>query len=266
MEEQGYNIFDINDPFYRDFCTPYKSSKKTDVLLSDRVEHIYNNEDAQCQDGCKFSNYIVGTKYINCTCDADIQEEEEEMEVKKIDKMDAKTFGQSFYYVLKYSNYKILKCYKLVFVKDVFKKNKGGIIIFILFILYCCCLIWHICQGLNPLRKSLGDIIEEEEKEGKIILPKTTELFPPKKKKSAFKDKNAKKKRNTTAFDIVGNTATKTVKVKDDTKRFSSKSQINEQVKSSKGKEKRNKKLSSSTKEIQDQFLVGLNQENQNQN
>jgi hypothetical protein len=82
-------------------------------------------------------------------------------------------------------------------------------------------------------------------------LPKTTDLFPPKKKKSAFKDKNAKKKkRNATAFDIVGNTATKTVKVKDDTKRFSSKSEINEHAKKNKGKEKRNKKLSSSTKEI----------------
>ena len=52
MEEYGYNIFDINDKFYRDFCTPYKSENNTDVLLSDRVDHYYNNDDAKCQDGC----------------------------------------------------------------------------------------------------------------------------------------------------------------------------------------------------------------------
>ena len=40
------------------------------------------------------------------------------------------------YDVLKYSNYKVLKCYKLVFVKRVLTKNLGSIIILILFILY----------------------------------------------------------------------------------------------------------------------------------
>ena len=61
-------MFDINDPFYKDFCTPYKSKDKTDMLLSDRIDSIYNNKDAQCQPGCKFSNYIFGSNFINCTC------------------------------------------------------------------------------------------------------------------------------------------------------------------------------------------------------
>ena len=201
MEELGYNIFDINDPFYRDYCTPYKSSSNTDVLLSDRVEHIYNNEDAKCQGNCKFANYIVGTKFINCTCDTET--EEEEIQEKKIDKMDAKTLGQSFYYVLKYSNYNILKCYKLVFVRDVLKKNKGALIIFILFILYMCCLIWHSCQGLNPLKKSLGFVFEEDERRGKYFAYRSLVDFPPKKNKSAFKDKSVKNnKRSTTMFDL----------------------------------------------------------------
>ena len=76
IEELGYDIYNINDPFYRDFCTPYESSENADVLLSDRVDHIYNNEDAKCQGGCKFNNYIVGTRFINCACDAESNEEE----------------------------------------------------------------------------------------------------------------------------------------------------------------------------------------------
>ena len=104
MEALGYNIYDINDPFYTDICTPCKSSGNTDVLLSDRRDYIFNNEDTLCQAGCKFSNYINGTNYINCTCETKRMEEEEDLE-KKIDKMDAKTFSESFYYV----NIRIIK-------------------------------------------------------------------------------------------------------------------------------------------------------------
>ena len=243
MEELGYNIFDINDPFYRDYCTPYKSSGNTDVLLSDRIEHIYNNQDAKCQNNCKFSNYIVNTKFINCTCDVENQEEEENLE-KKIDKMDAKTLGQSFYYVLKYSNYKILKCYKLVFVKDVLSKNKGGIIIFILFILYLCCLIWYICQGLNRLKKSLGFVFDENGKNGKFILYKNTVYFPPKKRKSSTKEKNKKSSKMKTSIIEPDN---KTTQYKNESKRISSNSQIFD---NSKSRGKTPRKHYSSTKEI----------------
>ena len=36
LKAQGYNLFDKNDKFYTDICTPYKSPNGTDVLLSDR--------------------------------------------------------------------------------------------------------------------------------------------------------------------------------------------------------------------------------------
>jgi hypothetical protein len=234
MEEYGYNIFDINDKFYRDFCTPYKSENNTDVLLSDRVDHYYNNDDAKCQDGCKFSNYIVGTKFINCTCHTVTYEEEEGYGEKKIDKMDAKTFGQSFYYVLKYSNYKILKCYKLAFSKNAFTKNKGGIIIFILFIMYCCCLIWHICQGLGPLQKSFEYRTDEKGKI-KFILLKS---FPPKKRKSTMTERKPKSsKRN---LSIIENAETKIEK--------EPKTKLVDKIK---GKDKKkSKRHYSSTKEI----------------
>jgi len=120
LEELGFNLFDINDRFYTDYCAPYTSSSKTDMLLSDRINYIYNNIDAQCQSNCRFSNYVSGSRYINCTWNV---EKEKEVETKYIDKLNYETFGQSFYYVLKYSNYKILKCYKLVFVKTFFFKK-----------------------------------------------------------------------------------------------------------------------------------------------
>ena len=59
LKEFGYNLFDINSPFYNDICTPYKSQDGTDVLLSDRINSYYYNDDTSCQSNCKFSDYLM---------------------------------------------------------------------------------------------------------------------------------------------------------------------------------------------------------------
>ena len=178
LKELGYNMFDLNDPFYQYYCSTFKTLAKTDMLLTDRVDHIYNNLDVKCKDNCVFSNYIADTSYINCSCNVYKQKTKE---YKKVDKLNYHTFIQSFYYVLKYSNYKILQCYKLVFVKTVFSENKGSIFIFILFIFYLICLILYIIKGVNPLKHSLKDFIFEENGNIQLETAKNTIFFPPKK-------------------------------------------------------------------------------------
>ena len=42
-KDSGYDIFNIKDPFYQDICIPFDSSNGTDIILSDRVDYIYNN-------------------------------------------------------------------------------------------------------------------------------------------------------------------------------------------------------------------------------
>ena len=44
LKDSGYDLFDINSKFYTDFCTPYTSPDGTDILLSDRVNYIFNNQ------------------------------------------------------------------------------------------------------------------------------------------------------------------------------------------------------------------------------
>ena len=78
IKELGYNMFNINDKFYQDICTPYKSSVNSDILLSDRINYIYNNEDARCQDNCEFYSYFLGSRYINCSCSIDKIENKKE--------------------------------------------------------------------------------------------------------------------------------------------------------------------------------------------
>ena len=45
MKNSGYDMFNIKDPFYQDICTPFDSSNGTDILLIDRIDYIYYNED-----------------------------------------------------------------------------------------------------------------------------------------------------------------------------------------------------------------------------
>ena len=196
MKELGYNMFDRNDKFYNDICTPYKTTVESDILLSDRVDYIFNNEDTQCQGNCEFSDYFLSSRFINCKCNVDNNDIIE----PKVDKFETKTLYQIFYYVLKYSNYKILKCYKLVFHKNSITKNWGSIIILILFTLYLICLIFYILKGLTPLRYNTELIIQENEK---INTNKINLLFPPvkkdKSKRSSLKEKEKKKKNSNSA-------------------------------------------------------------------
>ena len=173
MKELGYNMFDINDPFYTDICTPYKSSGKTDMLLSDRIDYIYNNEDAQCQSNCQFSGYLFDSQYINCTCNVNHNEEKETV---KVEKFKPKKLYESFFEVLKYSNYKILKCYKLIGNKRIITKNIENIMLIIFFIFYLVSLISYIIRGIKPLKIKLEEIVKIEE-DGKNILNGDIKIF-----------------------------------------------------------------------------------------
>ena len=61
---QGYDPFDLNDIFYREICTPYKSENGTDVLLDDREEYIYSSSGnlRNCAEGCDYSTYSLDNK------------------------------------------------------------------------------------------------------------------------------------------------------------------------------------------------------------
>ena len=239
LEENGYNMFDLNDPFYQDYCSTFKTLAKTDMLLTDRVDHIYNNLDAKCQDNCVFSNYVLDTKYINCSCNVYKQKTKE---FKKVDKLNYHTFLQSFYYVLKYSNYKILQCYKLVFVKTVFSENKGSIFILILFILYLICLIMYIKKGVNPLKKNMLEILEANQNGMlDIEIAKTTLFFPPPKNKRS----SVKKRHKSSVGELVPKNLEKKIKFEKQPK-LDSKSPF---FKEKNAKDKTNMKKYASTKE-----------------
>ena len=149
LKALGYDMFNINDKFYQDICTPYKTEDSTDILLTDRIDFIYNNDDAQCQTNCQFSEYLLDTQYISCECslDGNIQK-------NRIDKFNAKKIYESFYEVLKYSNYQVFKCYKLVFSKKILE-NIGGIIIFLYFCINIGCFVFYLIKKDISLKNEI---------------------------------------------------------------------------------------------------------------
>ena len=158
MKSMGYDMLNINDPFYQDICTPYNTENNTDIMLSDRIDYIYNNKDSQCQSNCDFSSYISNSLYINCSCSVVEEEKKEEEEFS------GKKIYESFYEVLKYSNLKILKCFKLTLRKKTFQKNLGSIIVLSSFLIYFACLFFFIIKGITPLKNKFVNILQNKTK------------------------------------------------------------------------------------------------------
>ena len=113
LSESGYNLFNSNDSFYNDICSPYTSEKGIDIPLSDRQNEIYNNikDYTLCQKNCSFVYYNSTNKKSKCECS--VQIEDIKTETKIVNYKDE--LFKSFYKTLINSNFLVLKCYKLTF-------------------------------------------------------------------------------------------------------------------------------------------------------
>ena len=154
LQNYGYDLFNINDQFYTDICAPYSSEDGTDVLLSDRINYYYNGTYTTCQSNCGYSSFNLQNEYLICECKIIA----EDIDINDFSKF-SKRFYKNFYDILKYSNYKTLKCYKLVFNLNYLKKNIGSFIVIFFFIGFLCCLIIFIFKRINPLLRDITKIV-----------------------------------------------------------------------------------------------------------
>ena len=159
LKEQGYNLFDKNDKFYREFCTPYNSLDGTDVILPDRINDIYEKNKLECQENCEYSDYLPETKYLKCECNVT---KEKKINTKDPTKITAKSVTKSFFNVLKYSNYRVLYCYNLVFRKVTIKENAGSILSNIYFIGYLIALFILYNTKASYLKTEIDKLLIDE--------------------------------------------------------------------------------------------------------
>ena len=144
-----YELFNINSPFYQDICTEYTSNGGTGMTLSDRINYIYNNGDIKCQPNCIASEYSEELKYLNCSCDINI-------EINYMnEKFNSKNNYENSYDDSKYSSYKVIKCYNLIFSEFFTTKNKGRIIASTFIVINLGCLVFFIIKRINPIKNKL---------------------------------------------------------------------------------------------------------------
>ena len=147
IKDLGYDLFDNKSDFYQDICIPYTTPDGTDILLSDRLNYYFKNEQTQCQPNCHFSNYSFEKQQLKCQCDI----KSDEINFENI-KFSSKSAYKSFYDVLKYSNYKVLKCYKLAFSLKIFKNNKGNILIMAFIVIFLISLFIYFIKGTTSFQ------------------------------------------------------------------------------------------------------------------
>ena len=220
LDRQGYDLFNPNDSFYNDLCTPFKSKDGTDVPMNDRRNDYYlkYNNNTQCQANCQYDDYLSDLGYLKCECGVG----NEDIETEHFDKFKNKVIYESFYDILKNSNYKVVKCYNLIFNKKIFLKNYGSMLVLAYFAIFTAFLIYYIIVGINPLKINTMKTINEnqiKEKRKTVLLEnvgidinnnankrqskfkykriKKQSLNPPKKNSTKFINTKNEDKRNT---------------------------------------------------------------------
>jgi len=215
IETSGYNVFDITDDFYNDVCSTYKAQNGADMTLSARKVRIYDNikEISLCQKGCEFEKFETNTSKAVCNCN--IQKNETVTDVEKIS-FDKSEFFDGFYSTLFNSNFRVLKCVKLLFSIKGIKSNYGFYLMTFLLGSFVAFVIVHFYIGQTRIINIVNNIIKckefnevindkgtegiqteqdtERVKVNKNIDIKVEDLqAPPRKKRKALQRKNTQK-------------------------------------------------------------------------
>ena len=160
LNESGYNLFDSNDAFYNDICTPYTTENGTDISLNDRKEIVaeIGNDLNLCQTGCNLKSYDSSKNKATCICFV-----EKTPDVINFDNIGVESVIKDFIDTLKYSNYLVLKCYKLISDFKKLKENIGFILISIIFISFLILAFIFIFTGPRKIEYFIHSILKMKE-------------------------------------------------------------------------------------------------------
>ena len=206
--EQGYDIYEKNNDFYNDICSP-AYLHDNDITLEDRKKEIYPNNVTLCKANCEYKNVDIENKKIICYCNLNINKNyilnyEDNNFIIEDD-------GDFFDYLLDNINYKIFKCYKLVFnSQNLITNISFYIMILSLFTIIIINIKFYFCDlskiKILSVKNSIIDSnistsIPKEKNKIKMKSKKNI-LEPIKKKSKRFKKKIYKKKENKAGTNI----------------------------------------------------------------
>ena len=151
------------------------------MTLKDRIKQIFQNF-SLCEEGCSYEEIDLGNMTVNCNC-----------KVKSSVNIDNITVNL-LPYEEKNANFKIIKCYNLVFSLKGKLLNIGFWIFLVLVMVHIPFLILYFRKGINPVREY---IIGQMEKYGYIEKTKNKNLNNnDNSKNKKIKDNKSKNKNN----------------------------------------------------------------------
>ena len=164
LSQSGYNLFNSNDSFYNDICTSFTTQNGTDILLYDRRMDIYKTtlNISLCQEGCDFQSYNIETKKAKCDCYSQKKDNDLNIEDLSDIKFNKNQMIDDFYQTIQNSNFRVLKCYKLVFNIKIFIKNIGSIGLLILLAIFNILIIIHLSLGSKKIHSFIQIIIKNK--------------------------------------------------------------------------------------------------------
>ena len=200
LSNSGYNLFDLNDSFYNDICSTYTTENGTDIILMDRINIFYDSirNIYLCQDGCEFILYNETSKRSKCNCN--IQREPTITNIKDII-FDKKQLVNNFLLTsLKNSNFKVMKCHKLIFSLNGQIDNIGSYLLLSIIFLLIILMICYFIKGNKQLYEFIQIVIRQrflnkkknQRNKTEILKTKIKENKISKNKIFNFSDKNIK--------------------------------------------------------------------------
>ena len=156
LNEQGYDLFDVNNSFYLDPCCAYTSENGTDLSLKDRKNYFYNKDIVLCEDTCKYIKYYTENSKAYCQCTV-----KSNVNVDSNQEFTPQTLLEKFYKVDTYANFEILYCYKLVFSSKGLKENICFYILLILLVSFLTSMIINLFSAIKNLEQIIFKIFQD---------------------------------------------------------------------------------------------------------
>ena len=160
LSNSGYNLFDKNDSFYNDICATYTTQNGTDMSLSDRKNVIEETGGSLnlCQVGCQIKSYNSENMKIICDCEV-----KSTSIISSFSEIEFSTnLMNNLFKGLEYSNYKVLRCYKLLLDFESLKLNIGFILMTIIFISIVIIFLLYLIKGREKLDYYIQAILKNK--------------------------------------------------------------------------------------------------------
>ena len=200
------NIDKLNSSsgYYNDICYPATSDFGTDITLKDRKEEFINNNKTVCQEDCDFSEYNYNQQKVKCSCK--VKDSSTSIINMNINKQ---KLYENFKNIENILNINILKCYKILFIKDSLLYNIGSYITIFIIIFHIISIFVFFINQIHFLAKKIRSItltIKNQpnvKRDNKESINKVEEQKSKKKNifKSKSETKNKKKKRKKNIID-----------------------------------------------------------------